>query len=339
MVFSELGQGEGANGGRPVAFYGYITLAVIIAGLHILPCNVYASHGGRGEDVPLYYDVRTGNLTMDVTNVDSFGSYVFEIPFEGYIPENFTPFTGSFFATARSTQIGETNLAGVTPGVYSIGNVLPAGLTPDELMTYFEPIIPYTIPYRYQPYLHHASGIGTGTYYVFEPFYSPSPFPPLNDPTVGPPVIDNWAEMARLTYNAATGDLILDTTGENGGTLWSYWLYFNEDIVAVDSFSAITELAPLAESRAISEISVNGIPEGVYDLGPVLPEGLSEAAFFDSIDRARFIGEPGHGAGALDLDVSGIDIALAYIVPEPSGALLGLVAMPFLLLRRRTASS
>jgi hypothetical protein len=157
---------------------------------------------------------------------------------------------------------------------------------------------------------------------------------------VGPQVIDNWAEAARLTYNAATGDLILDSTVENGGTLWSYSLYFNDDMVDVDSFSPITEdPGRVVETRAIVEVGFNGIPEGVYDLGPVLPAGLPEATFFQSVRKARFIGETGHGAGALDLDVSGISMSLAYIVPEPSGALLGLIAASLLLLCRRSGGT
>ncbi len=292
----------------------------------------------RGEDIPLYYDVRTGNLTIDTTRVESFGGYVFDIPFDGFVPENFTPFMNTQFHSARTDQIGETDLATVTPGVYSLGNVFPPGLPSEALNTYFGPHRAF--PTQTTPYAYLAIGIGTGTYHVFEPFYSPSPYPALNDGTVGPPIIDDWAVAARLTYNAATGDLILDSTGELGGTLWSYSLYFNDDMVDVDSFRAVSEgLAPLVDTRAIVEVGFNGIPEGVYNLGPVLPEGLSEGAFLESISYARFIGEPGHGAGALDLDVSGIDMSLAYIVPEPSGALLGMMAAALLILRRRSGGT
>jgi hypothetical protein len=289
----------------------------------------------RGEDIPLYYDVRTGNLTIDTTRVDSFGGYGFEIPFDGFVTENFTPFMNTLFYMAEPYQIGESNFATVTPGVYSLGNVLPAGLTPDELGTYFGPHQAY--PTQTTPYAYLAVGTGTGTYQVFEPFYSPSPYPALNDPTVGPQVIDNWAEAARLTYNAATGDLILDSTVENGGTLWGYSLYFNRDMIDVDSFAGIAEEpGRVLETRTIVEVGFSGIPEGVYALGPVLPEGLSEAAFFESLNYARFIGEPGHGAGALDLDVSGIEMSLGFMVPEPSGVFLGLIAASLLLLCRRS---
>jgi hypothetical protein len=279
--------------------------------------------------------VRTGNVTIDTTTVDAFGGYGFEIPFDGFIPENFTPFANSLFVSAKSDQLGETNFRGITPGVYSLGNVLPASLTPDELAAYFGPHEDW--PFRNTPYSYYANGISTSTYQVFEPFYSPSPYPALNDPTVGPPVIDDWAEAARLTYNAATGDLVLDSTGENGGTLWGYSLYFNRDMIDVDSFAGIAEEpGRVLETRTIVEVGFSGIPEGVYALGPVLPEGLSEAAFFESLNYARFIGEPGHGAGALDLDVSGIEMSLGFIVPEPSGVFLGLIAASLLLLCRRS---
>ena len=53
----------------------------------------------RGVDLPLYYDFRTGNVTIDTTNVNGgvLTGYSFRILFDGYIPENFTPFMHTFF--------------------------------------------------------------------------------------------------------------------------------------------------------------------------------------------------------------------------------------------------
>ncbi len=51
-------------------------------------------------------------ISLDATTVDAFGGNGFEIPFDGFIPENFTPFGNSLFVTAQSDQLGETNLGG-----------------------------------------------------------------------------------------------------------------------------------------------------------------------------------------------------------------------------------
>jgi hypothetical protein len=47
------------------------------------------------------------------------------------------------------------------------------------------------------------------------------------------------------------------------------------------------------------------------------PSELSETELSGLINRAQFVGEPGHGADPLDIDVSGLAMTLAYVVPEP----------------------
>ena len=65
--------------------------------------NAYA-HGT--DDVPAYYDVDTGNVTIDVTIVERFGSYVWGIPFDGFNADGYTPFMNSPLTSQTSRLLG-----------------------------------------------------------------------------------------------------------------------------------------------------------------------------------------------------------------------------------------
>jgi hypothetical protein len=67
------------------------------------------------------------------------------------------------------------------------------------------------------------------------------------------------------------------------------------------------------------------IDEGIHHLGAILPPGLHEQGLRDIIQSATFIGEPGHGRGALDVAVNGRVLAIT-IVPEPTTSLLVLLS-------------
>ena len=156
---------------------------------------------------------------------------------------------------------------------------------------------------------HHATGVGTGTHYHFSPVYGKAPFPALNSDAPTPPIID-WATEAGLVYNAGDGTLTLDTAGDNGGDIFLYSLRFTEPVVQTEAFRSVTgnEFVQVGPSEIIEVGHTFGaIPAGVYDLGSVLPAGLSESAFLELVNRARFVGEPGHTASSLDVSVSGIE--------------------------------
>ena len=279
-----------------------------------------------GESLPLYYDVRTGNVTIDTTNV--FGgvllSYSFKLPPDGYRHpefglldlsyrhENLTPFMDTFFTSTFPKQIGE-NGSGIAPGVYSLGNVLPADLDEQEFQQYFGDAGP---PGSQTYYRYHAIGAPGGqTYNPFTPLYSPSPYPPLNtgDET---PLEVTWADEASLLYDPESGGLWLDTSGPGGGTIWSYRLDFGEDSFDQTAVQFATDglLADVTPTYLV-EIGVDGIPAGTYSLGDIVPAGLSLDELPQAVTGASFIGEPGHGAHALDIDTNGIPLAMALMLP------------------------
>ena len=129
----------------------------------------------------------------------------------------------------------------------------------------------------------------------------------------------------------------MDSTG---GTIWTYRVLFDADVVKVDAFSPATEdISASVRADSITEIGFSGISAGVYDLGQVLPAGLSEAEFSSLVGEASFIGEPGTGVKGLDFDINGVRMALA-VVPEPRLEYLFALSFVFVaLIRRRDVSS
>ena len=283
-----------------------------------------------GEKLPLYYDVATGNVTVDTTNISGgeFVGYFFAHPSASrfdFLPENHTPFMPTLLgptSTHRSIQELSWPNDPLEPGVYSIGNILPAGLSRDELMAEFfagtgRPTNPFE-PSFYRYYARGSYDLDPTQYHVFEINYAASPFPPLNDPNPGPPEEIKWATEASLSYDPGDGTLFLDTTGPNGGIAYGYHIELrDDDVLRVDEFTpATSEMFISVRSNLISESS--RIEEGIHNLGNILPTGLDEQGLRDVIESAEFIGEPGHGVGGLDVSLNGRPFALALASTLPS---------------------
>ena len=299
-----------------------------------------------GENLPAYYDVATGNLTIDTTNVFEGESIGYGLQWWGtpFRPENHTPFMDTFFVTSTRGSIGEVNLDSPAPGgVYSLGNILPIGLSEQELIDQFfgpddrgRPAGPSWTGRKYSV----SAGLGDGTIHVLEPIYSPSPFPAINDESNSTPIVEKWANEVTLAYTASTGELILDTSGENGGVIWSYRLTLDQPLFDVENFTPVIDNAPtqmmksVSDSQKIVEVGFSGIPEGTYSLGNVLPAGLNQGELSSLFATSRFIGEPGHSVASLSIDVSGTEMSLVYSVPEPGSAFLVLSSMVVFLARR-----
>ena len=310
-----------------------ITRWMIFLLVPAIPGRLYAQYI-RAPDLPAFYDVRSGNLTVDLTNVtggESIGYVLDPLGLAGFRTENFTPFMTSPLVTATEELIGEHNFAGVAGGVYDLGDILPVGLSQLELIdTYFgthrgEPGTPNSPATAY----YVLGPLGSRTFHLLQPIYSPSPYPAIN--VEGVLEVDRWAQEVSLVYDSGSGHLTLDTQGANGGAIWSYQILLNDTAFRVEDFDPITEeLSSVVDASSITETAFGAILEGVYDLGPVLPIGMSGAQFSSTIRRASFVGEPGHDVLGLSLGTSGIEMSLQVIVPEPSGVgllSLGLVAI------------
>ncbi len=300
----------------------------------------------RQTSFPLYYDPTNGNVTLDVSTIptgrlggyvvsldpdgsslDSDGNVVEEIPYDldGFAIDNFTPFMGTVFYQAKPAAVGETRIEGngIPAGVYSLGNILPVGLSPEDGALY-EEVIEID---NHQTSLFGAPG--SGVEHTIDFVYGKSPFPPLNvDPEEwGPPLFERWAQVVTLEYDFTSGHLLLDTTGDVGGAIVSYSLRTNgETEFFVDQWNSIDASAGTTRDSYLGEVFTAGLAEGRYDLGPVLPVGLTMTEFQDVLISRRFLGEPGHSGGPFNVEVHGEPLALAY-VPEPSAAALGVILL------------
>ena len=130
-----------------------------------------------GEQLPLYYDVATGNVTIDTTNVSGgeFVSYALRHTSVGddFIYENHTPFmTNLFSPNSTFNMIAETSWPGkpLTPGVYSLGNILPAGQTREEVsLSYFGETGFLSTPSNRTQFTYGAYGsFDLGQFHVFD---------------------------------------------------------------------------------------------------------------------------------------------------------------------------
>ena len=300
----------------------------LAAVVFLFPIGLGAQETRLGS-LPLYYDARDGNVTIDTTDVAGgvFFAYIITAPPCCSLPlrhENHTPFMNTTFVDSNPDTIGETNFQELEGGVYSLGAIFPSGLTEDELLsTYFDGGGGPRDGRKY----HVRGRLGGNSYHLLQPIYSGSPFPTINDASVGFAPVERWAEAVSLGYNSVTGELTVDSTGDSGGAIWSYQIEFSSDVVDLDAFTPATELISASvRPNSLTEVGFSSIPEGVHGLGPVLPVSLTPSEFSSLVERAFFIGEPGTGVNGLDFDVRGIAMSLA-VVPEPSALYMGLVAM------------
>lgn len=284
---------------------------------------------------PLFYDPSTGNLAMDVTNTlgGVMGGYVLKSPTSSFVPAGHTPFLSSPLVMTLTSEVSESNPFGNLPGgVYSVGNVLPTGLTESQAANAL--VLGSAI---------WVGGLGTPTG-SFELIYGPSPYPALNDPNAPPPVFD-WATEATLIYNQLTGNVTIDLTGPNGGAIASYEL---DSAPGSFNAAAFTPAGTLGYYDAfpdhIIEAEYGGIANDIYDLGPILAPGMDIATLETHLTSAKFITAPGHGVTDFDIETSGIGFTLQIVglsapaVPEPSTYLLaacGLIGLVALGRRRR----
>ncbi len=290
----------------------------------IFLCNQINAQG-RGVDLPAYYDASSGNLTINTTNVHegTFLGYVLDALGDGeFRSENHTPIMNApGFVTANNNKVGEANFDGVDGGVYSLGEILPPGLSFEELRdTYFgvdvfgRPGIPSNREVNY----YVTGPAGSGIHHLLSPIFSPSPHVPINDETMGPTSVDRWATEVSLRYNLLDGTLAIDSTGENGGAIISYSIQLTSPSFDIESFQPIGTLQPVATADNIAEVVFTGIDEGIHSLGPILPTGLTTEEVSALFDTLLFIGEPNHSVDALDVNVSGAAMSL-LVVPEPGG--------------------
>jgi hypothetical protein len=232
--------------------------------------------------------------------------------------ENHVRISNSTFFASEGDWITDSSDIDPLVGLYTIGDILPIGLDEET----------WTSMFRRQSTQDSES---IGTYYYSDPLASDGAF--VNGPAefvYGLPdrPFDNrldlldpdeiqWATTAVLRYRAINGELLLDTSGPDGGYISSFTLE-SESAFFDEAFDPPTD-SPLVIRRP-GELSqyVEIIEPGVYSLGQILEVGLSEAEFGETFTSARFMTRTGYDLGSFDFEADGLDFAMAYSIPEPS---------------------
>lgn len=290
-----------------------------------------------------YYDVATGNVAFDTSALATgqIMSYVLNLakPYEGsppppfeFIPKNHITLTNTTLVDSYHSTIGEVTFSTPMRGLYTIGNILPPGISEDLWTTYFDQsVLDYNTPLR-RDFGYHSilelTGLGQYEAVLNVNFVYGRPAGEfVSRVDLLDPDSLQWAEAATLRYHAGTGELIVDTSGPSSGYIISIFLQSTHGFLA-ENFAPDFNPGPVnvADSGTFYSV-VDLLDPGMHSLGRVLPVGWTSSQFEASFSRAEFISRAGFGSNNFDYAVDGIDFQFVYVpVPEPSAAVLTFVA-------------
>jgi hypothetical protein len=294
----------------------------------------------------IYYDPDTGNISFDtsLTRSGEIFNYYFRIDEQAtpwrFRPENLVRLSTGTLFTAWPNEVGDSTQTSPWRGLYTIGDVFPAGFTEEYWTTAFS-----------GGFFNHINPVSYG--YVDIPGNSNTPPAEFiygrpqgefeNHWDLVDPNTLTWAQTARLVYHAWSGEVIVDTTGASGGHISSLLLLSNERFNP-EGFVAFSD-GPF-NSATESEIGLfaDAIEPGRYSIGTILPAGLSAAEYQAAFTSARFLGRAGFNGGSFDFETHGAPMLLQYLaVPEPNCMALSitglLIAGALVRLKRRPSSN
>jgi hypothetical protein len=283
-----------------------------------------------------YYDPLTGNVSMDTTETRSGGVYVYSlnlIQSVHFRPENHIRITSSTFYDADAGTIGEGSLSDPWFGLYTIGDVLPVGLS-EQTWTSLFTFNPGATLLRSQYIYSDLVGGGAPPPATFIYGRPEGEFQNALD-LVDPDALD-WADQATLKYYPQSGKVVLDTTGAGGGYITGILLESNGAFRPGEFATTLKH----SDFNVVSgdEIALFGdlVAPGEWALGDLLPADLSLSEVQSTLKTAEFFGRAGFGTRNLDVETAGSSFNI-QVVPEPATAAIlaaGLAIIPALRRRR-----
>ncbi|WP_146574711.1 hypothetical protein [Botrimarina hoheduenensis] len=279
-----------------------------------------------------FYDPATGNVSLDTSNTRSGYAYSWHLDLPpnspyGLLEENVVWLTSSQLKTQLQRQVGEASLTSPFSGYFTVGNLLVPGIDEAIWNTLFTSI--------------GSSGyvdlIGQGASAPAEFVYGQPDRPFDNRWDIIDPDTLAWATQATLRYHAATGELVIDTTGPQSGHIATFTLESDGAFLA-EAFNRFIEVPLTIANDSTLFIAADAIEPGLHSLGRVIEAGLSLAEVEALLTEASFIGRAGFGGGSFDLETDGVAFAISYIaIPEPATAILCLASAGCLAGRRWVA--
>lgn len=288
-----------------------------------------------------YYDPATGNVSFDTSETRSGGIYSYYFSTSRgsaqrleFRYENFIRLSGTSLSFTDSWSIGEGSFSSFWQGLYTIGDILPTGLSEDTWKTYF------TLARTIQgPRYSRTVASPTGAYYLYTDVVGGGT-PPEASFIYGRPedefqnkwdLVDadslTWATRAQLIYHPWDGEVLIDTAGENGGYISSFELRSKGEFLP-EKFTPFAT-GPLigADVDTVFQFA-DAIEPGRYSLGHILPPGLSAQEYEATFAEANFLSRAGFKFRSFDFETDGIAMSLQF-VPEPSALLLACAALTY----------
>ena len=296
-----------------------------------------------------FYDPTTGNVSLDSTNTRSGTALTYSL----YLPshrrgsstpvpadvkdvrfrnENLVRISNTTFLFNEPDQISDQSIGSPLSGLYTLGDILPAGLSQHTWERLFathnthggthDPLI------ASQAYGTHGyvDLIGGGSPPPAEFIYGAPDRPFENRWDLVDPDTLAWASQADLIYNPFTGELSLDTTGPDGGHISSLWLKAPFPIFDAAQALEIEGVNKFPSLQNDLVYRADALEPGVYSLGRVLDIAISASDLEGLFEQRSFIARAGFDSVNLDFAMHGISMNVVYL-PEPA-----LVALPSLLL-------
>lgn len=302
-----------------------MTSCLIVLAACTLPSAAHAT-------LKFYYDPATGNVSFDTTETRSgaINTYVLAIDRRTPSPlrfrtDEYIKISNSSLNTNSPFVISDFTSSNPFRGLYTVGNVLPVGLT-EEFWTSF-----------FAKKLSPINGLGSHDYtdIVGNPLAPPAEFiygPPEGEFQNRVDLIDpdslTWAERATLTYYAATGEVVVDTTGAQGGHITGVMLK-SDGAFNPTEFDPSIDTGPFSScSGDLAFLFSDLIEPGRISLGKILPAGLDPSLFEATLESAQFLGRAGFKSRDFDFEGAGLDFNLAFVaVPEPLSGALAIAAL------------
>ena len=257
----------------------------------------------------LYYDPPTGEMFIDAAwpGSDTFYGYALWSETDRLITDNYTRLGGSpevFFLQPRGITEAMAFSDGFDNGLYQLGAVYPANVSEEDFLEDVRTEWGNELNYSFNIEFGRPDGI------------------PKNDPDL-PKLQDSWASAASLRYIAPTGELILNTDGEDGGFVTIFNIELEQSSSEQISVDAVINPKPGNALRVLPDAlaGIGLLEPGEYNLGAVLSAGLSASELESTIASSEFLGAA--AVGSSDIDVSSFgslgDVQMSLVhVPEPA---------------------
>jgi hypothetical protein len=302
------------------SFRSYLILFVTLLGLHTLTVPAHAT-------LKFYYDPATGNVSLDTKETRSGALYLYYLQINTphvtweFRPENLIRLSTSTIFAAEKTAVGDHTISPPWRGLYTIGNVLPPGLSEEFWAHTFIHAPPGALDWRVTPYTYGYSDMVGGGRPPDAEFVYGLPTGEFNNKwDLIDPTTLTWAAHATLIYRVWNGEVLIDTTGPMGGYISSMLLESDGSFLP-DAYIPIVESVYNAASDSTVFHTADALEPGRYSIGKILPAGLSPEEFVATFTQARFLGRAGFKGGSFDFDVDGVAMTLQF-VPEPASCLL-----------------